>query len=105
MPFRSLTKGKKVKQNKLQAAQTLGAGRAYVYSGFSQPNHYPLGSAHNVYRVFCQPKHNILGWVPGQVARRPETLAPCYADTLEPIHERIAGAVAITALFLLLAFI
>ncbi len=105
MGIRSLTKGKKVKQIKLQAAETLGPGRAYVYSGYCRRNNYIQGSAHNVYRVFSQPKHNILGWVPGQGTRRTESLAPCYADTLEPIHERIAGAVAIAGLFLLLAFI
>lgn len=92
-------------KNSLPAASGLHSGPHNVYSGYFCRDNYIADPAHNVYRGYCAAKHNILGWVPGQGTLRAEHLAPCYADTLESFTERVAGAVAIAGIFLLLAFI
>jgi len=91
--------------NKPQAASGLPSERHNVYCGYSHRDNYIAGWAHNVYRGYSSAKHNILCFVLGHGTRRPEDLAPCYADTLESFPERVAGTVAIAGIFLLLAFI
>jgi hypothetical protein len=88
-----------------EAAVGLKSKRHNVYSSYSRLTNYIAGAAHNVYKVFFPPKHNILCWEQGHIGIRPVVLRVRCADPLDSWWGEALGACALAAVFVGLAFI